>query len=118
MSALSLEATLGMARAAQGRVDAAARTDTARPEGAGDVSAARREALRAQADDFEAMFLEQMLGQVFAASGDEGTFGEAGPGSDVYRSMLVTEYAGMMARGGGIGLSDQIYSELLKMQEG
>lgn len=107
MSALSLEATLGMARASQ-----------ARQEGAGDISGARREALRAQADDFETMFLEQMFNQVFAANGDEGTFGEAGPGSDVYRSMLVSEYAGMVSKSGGVGLSDQIYSELLKMQEG
>lgn len=107
MSALSLEATLGMARAAQ-----------ARTEGAGDMGSARRDALRAQADDFETMFLEQMLGQVFSASGDEGTFGEAGPGADVYRSMLVSEYAALMTRSGGIGLSDKIYSELLKLQEG
>ncbi len=111
MSALSLEAGLTMARANQ------AGTDT-RTEGAGDLSGARREALRAQADDFETMFLEQMFGQVFAAGGEEGTFGEAGPGSEVYRSMLVSEYAGMISKGGGIGLSDQIYSELLKMQEG
>jgi flagellar protein FlgJ len=117
MSALSLEATLGLARAAQSRTDTA-RSDATQSSGASELSSARRDALRAQADDFEKMFLEQMLGQVFAASEDEGTFGEAGPGADVYRSMLVTEYAGMMAKGGGIGLSDQIYSELLKMQEG
>lgn len=111
MSALSLEASLGMARASQARTDA-------RTDGASDLSGARREALRAQADDFETMFLEQMFGQVFSANGNEGTFGEAGPGADVYRSMLVSEYAGMVSNSGGIGLSDQIYSELLKMQEG
>ncbi|MCC5976936.1 MAG: rod-binding protein [Salinarimonas sp.] len=111
MSGLSLEASLTMARANQARADG-------RVEATSEISGARREALRAQADDFETMFLEQMFGHVFAAGGDEGTFGEAGPGSEVYRSMLVSEYAGMVAKGGGVGLSDQIYAELLKMQEG
>ncbi|HSP26159.1 MAG TPA: rod-binding protein, partial [Saliniramus sp.] len=42
----------------------------------------------------------------------------AGPGADVYRSMLVKEYSGLVAKSGGVGLSDQIYTELLRMQEG
>jgi peptidoglycan hydrolase FlgJ len=74
--------------------------------------------LREQANAFEEMFLEQMLNRVFEAGGDEGMFAEAGPGADVYRSMLVKEYSGLVARSGGVGLSDQIYAELLRMQEG
>jgi len=74
--------------------------------------------LREQADDFEKMFLEQMLERVFSAGGEEGIMAEAGPGAEVYRSMLSSEYAGLIARGGGIGLSDQVYAQLLKLQEG
>lgn len=74
--------------------------------------------LREQADEFEKMFLEQMLDRVFSAGGDEGMMAEAGPGAEVYRSMLSSEYAGLIARGGGIGLSDQVYAQLLKLQEG
>lgn len=92
----------GIADAASGRKDAA--------------QGATR--LREQADDFEKMFLEQMLERVFTAGGDEGLMAEAGPGAEVYRSMLTSEYAGMIAKGGGIGLSDQVYSQLLKLQEG
>ena len=43
---------------------------------------------------------------------------EAGPGAEAYRSMMVSEYAKLVTKSGGIGLSDQIYRELLKMQEG
>lgn len=74
--------------------------------------------LRETANAFEEMFLEQMFNRVFEAGGEEGMFAEAGPGADVYRSMLVKEYSGLVAKSGGVGLSDQIYTELLRMQEG
>lgn len=74
--------------------------------------------LRETANAFEEMFLEQMFNRVFTAGGDEGMFAEAGPGADVYRSMLVKEYSGLVAKSGGVGLSDQIFTELLRMQEG
>lgn len=74
--------------------------------------------VRETANAFEEMFLEQMFNRVFEAAGDEGMMGEAGPGADVYRSMLVKEYSGLVAKSGGVGLSDQIYTELLRMQEG
>jgi len=74
--------------------------------------------LKETANAFEEMFLEQMFNRVFEAGGEEGMFAEAGPGADVYRSMLVKEYSGLVAKSGGVGLSDQIYTELLRMQEG
>ena len=70
------------------------------------------------AGEFEAMFLEQMLERVFASGGQGGPMAEAGPGAGIYQSMMVKEYAGMIARSGGVGLSDQIYGEILKLQEG
>lgn len=73
---------------------------------------------RETAQNFETMVLEDMLGRVFEAAGEGGFFGEAGPGSSIYRSMLVKEYAGMIAQSGGIGLADQVYAEILKLQEG
>ena len=74
--------------------------------------------LRETARAFEEMFLEQMFNRVFEAGGDEGMFAEAGPGADVYRSMLVKEYSSLVAKSGGVGLSNSIYTELLRMQEG
>ncbi|GGK30985.1 rod-binding protein [Salinarimonas ramus] len=83
----------------------------------GDVSPERASRARETAEEFESMLLEEMLGRVFESVGDTGFFGEAGPGAGMYRSMLVKEYAGMIAKSGGIGLADQVYSEILKLQE-
>ena len=69
------------------------------------------------AQEFETMFLEQTLERVFASSGTEGPLGDNGTGGAVYRSMLVKEYAGNIARSGGVGIADQVYGEILKLQE-
>ena len=76
------------------------------------------EKTRTTAQDFETMFLEQTLERVFASSGTEGPLGDNGTGGAVYRSMLVKEYAGGIAKSGGVGIASQIYRELLKLQEG
>jgi flagellar protein FlgJ len=72
---------------------------------------------RKTAQDFESMFLEQTLDRLFASGGAEGPLGENGTGGEVYRSMLVKEYAGNIAKSGGVGIADQVYREILKMQE-
>ncbi len=73
--------------------------------------------LRKTAQDFESMFLEQTLERMFSAGGAEGPLGDNGAGGSVYRSMLVKELAGTLAKGGGIGLGAGIYREMLRMQE-
>lgn len=71
-----------------------------------------------QADDFETMFLEQVTQQLTAApSGSEGPLGENGIGGDVYKSQLTQEYAKQIQKAGGIGLSDSILRDLLRVQE-
>ena len=72
---------------------------------------------RKTAQDFESMFLEQTLDRLFASGGPEGPLGDNGMGGEVYRSMLVKEYAGNLAKSGGVGIADQVYREILKMQE-
>jgi Rod binding domain-containing protein len=73
---------------------------------------------KATAQDFETMFLEDTLRHVFASTGDEGPLGAGGAGGDVYKSMLVKEYAKSIVKGGGVGITNQVYGELLKLQEG
>ena len=71
-----------------------------------------------QADDFETMFLEQVTQQVMAApQGSEGPLGENGIGGDIYKSQLTQEYAKQIQKAGGIGLSDSILRDLLRVQE-
>lgn len=76
------------------------------------------ERARKTADEFETMFLEQMLDRLVESAGAEGPLGENGTGGGVYRSMLVKEYAGAIGKSGGVGLSDPIFAEILKLQEG
>ena len=71
---------------------------------------------RAQATDFEAVFLNTMFNQMFTAMDGEGPFGGAG-GGGVWRSFLSDEYAKSFAKAGGIGLADHIYRALLDQQE-
>lgn len=73
--------------------------------------------IKKQSDDFETMFLEQMTDKLFATTGDEGPLGENGTGGGVYRSMMTQEYARQIQRAGGIGLSSQIMSQMLQVQE-
>jgi flagellar protein FlgJ len=72
---------------------------------------------RKTSDDFEKMFLEQSLGEVTKNSGEDGPLGDNGTGGSVYRSMLMNEYAGNIVKTGGVGISNQIYNQMMKMQE-
>jgi flagellar protein FlgJ len=72
---------------------------------------------RRTAHEFETMFLEQSLDRVFSSDAKEGPLGENGTGGSVYRSMLVKEYAGLIVRSGGVGIGDQVYREIMRMQE-
>jgi Rod binding domain-containing protein len=83
-----------------------------------DAAAQREARARKTAQDYESMFLEQSLERMFATTGGEGPLGDGGAGAEVYRSMLVKEYAGSIAKSGGVGIADQIYREIIKLQEG
>jgi Rod binding domain-containing protein len=73
---------------------------------------------RKTADDFESMFLEQTLDRMFQSVGEDGPLGDNGTGGPVYRSMLVKEYAGNIVKSGGLGIGDQVFREMMRMQEG
>ena len=83
-----------------------------------DASDPKQTQAKKTAQEFEAVFLEQMLERMFASVGEEGPLGDNGPGGSVYRSMMVKEYAGSIVKSGGVGLSGPIYQEILKLQEG
>ena len=74
------------------------------------------EQIRATAEDFEAVFLAQMVEQMMGES-TETSFG-GGPGEAAFKSMLNEEYAKVMAKAGGIGLADALAREMLALQEG
>lgn len=68
------------------------------------------------AQDFEAMFLAQMLAPMFESLESDALFG-GGPAEDIYRSLLADEYGKAISRSGGVGVADQVRAELLRLQE-
>lgn len=71
---------------------------------------------RSAAQDFEAVFLNSMVNQMFTAIGGEGPFG-GGAGAGIWRSFLSEEYSKSFAKAGGIGIANQVYRTLLAQQE-
>lgn len=71
---------------------------------------------RKVAEDFEAFFIAQTVEAMFAGIKTDGPFG-GGHGEQMFRSLLSQEYGKSMAHGGGIGIADQVYREILKTQE-
>jgi Rod binding domain-containing protein len=71
---------------------------------------------RRAAEDFEAVFISQMLAPMFEGISDDEYFG-GGPGEDIYRSMMVEEYGKSIAKAGGFGLADAVQREILRLQE-
>ncbi len=72
---------------------------------------------RKTADEFEKMFLEDSLERLTQSEGTDGPLGENGNGGGVWRSMLTKEYANAIVKSGGVGISNQVYSEMMRMQE-
>ncbi len=82
---------------------------------AGKTPAAADKAWQA-AQDFEAVFLNAMFGQMFSGIDGEGPFGGK-QSLGVWRSFLTDEYAKSFARQGGIGIAPDVYRSLLAQQE-
>jgi Rod binding domain-containing protein len=67
------------------------------------------------AEDFEAMFVSQMITPMFAGLEADGEF-DGGSAEQSYRGMLINEYGKSIARAGGIGLAAPVKAELIRMQ--
>lgn len=72
---------------------------------------------RAQATEFEQVFLSTMFNQMFTGVDTSGPF-HGGQAEETWRGILVDRYAGEVARSGGIGLADAVYAQLMQVQEG
>lgn len=74
------------------------------------------ESVKRVAEEFEALFLAEMLAPVFESVDSDGLFG-GGQGEDIYRSMMVQEYGKAIAQAGGVGIAETVQREILRMQE-
>ena len=79
------------------------------------VSPEAQKKTRAQAQDFEAMFLNSMFSQMTTGIKGEGPFGDT-TGTGVWRSMLTDEYSKSFAKSGGVGISNDVFRTLILQQ--
>ena len=70
-----------------------------------------------QATDFEGVFLNTLMKEMFASVKSTGEDGGGSFGEDTWRSMQSEQFANSMAQQGGIGLADQLMPSLLALQE-
>ena len=71
---------------------------------------------KATAKEFEGVFVSEMMSHMFESVGTDPVFG-GGAGEDMFRGMLVQEYGKQMAKGNGIGISDQLQKMMIQMQQ-
>lgn len=76
---------------------------------------ARRGEIQTTAKAFEATFLSVMLSQMFKDVGAEAPF-NGGHGEEAFKSFLSEAMAKQMVDSGGIGLTDNVAREMLKLQ--
>jgi len=69
------------------------------------------------AKEYESVFISQFLGSMFSGIKTDGITG-GGQGEEMFRSLMVNEYAKGLQQRGGFGLAAQMKAQLLKHQEG
>ncbi len=80
------------------------------------ASAGDKRSIEAAAKDFEAVFITQMLHQMFAGVETDHLFG-GGHAEETFRTFLYDEYGKAVSRSGGIGIAEHVQNHLLKLQE-
>ena len=82
-----------------------------------DTSAPGYAKLRKQAQDFEGVFLNSLMKEMFSSiKTDDQNFG-GGFGEETWRGMQAEQMADAVAQQGGIGIADQLMPTLLGLQE-
>lgn len=74
------------------------------------------EKIAGAAEEFEAVFIAEMMKPMFEGLETDGMFG-GGKGEEVFKSLLLQEYGKLTAKTGKIGIADAVQTELIKIQE-
>ncbi|WP_309642812.1 rod-binding protein, partial [Phenylobacterium sp.] len=85
------------------------------PTAASTAELAKRGQIEKTAKDFEASFLSVMLNQMFAGVSTEAPFG-GGNGEQMFKSFMSDAIAKQVVKSGGLGVSDSVAKEMLKLQ--
>ena len=69
-----------------------------------------------QAQEFESVFIAQMVSHMFTETEAEAPFG-GGSAEQTWQQMMNQEYGKSITRAGGIGIASQVYQQILRLQE-
>lgn len=72
--------------------------------------------IRGAAQQFESVFVTQMLAHMYQGIETDPMFG-GGQGEEVFRSFLLDEYGKSIVARGGLGLTNSVQAEMIRMQE-
>ena len=87
-----------------------------KPAPSADISGVKtRQQAEAVAQQFERMFISEMLRPMFQGIETNGPFG-GGTGEEVFRPMLLDQYADAMTKGRSVGIADAVLKEILRLQ--
>jgi Rod binding domain-containing protein len=76
-----------------------------------------KEQARQVAEQFEGIFINQMLSSMFEGIGGEDDIFNGGYAEETYRGLMTETYADAITKSGGIGIADNIMRELIGLQE-
>ncbi len=112
----SMDANMISQGAEQSRISAMQRSSRTLAHAAKQGGADKDAKIREAANEFEAVFISQMLTHMFDGVGDDNAFG-GGHAEEIYKSMLIDEYGKIMVDAGGIGVADHVVRQLVGQQE-
>jgi peptidoglycan hydrolase FlgJ len=99
--------------------DPSIQTLSATPASVGGLSRAKKPEdshLKKAAQDFEALFMTQMLQEMRKTIPDGGLFAKSGE-NRMYESMMDEQLGYQLAQGRGMGLSQSLYRQLLRSSD-
>ncbi|MFK7838820.1 MAG: rod-binding protein [Bdellovibrionales bacterium] len=110
MDKLSPDTTVALLQSHQNDVKAAAKSAQSNKLGI-DLEKAEE-----AAQEFEAVFIAEMMKPMFEGIKHDGTFG-GGKGEEIFHGMLVQEYGKLISQTGSVGIADNIKDAMIRMQQ-
>ncbi len=92
-----------------------ANVDVALEKAKGAISDKKMAEIDAASQDFEAMFISEMMQPMFETIPTDSEFG-GGQAEETWKSMMIQEYGKKISAAGGIGLADSIKGAMIEMQ--